>query len=446
MTIRRFLLAAVSFSLFAPFAPAIVRADEAPASADIDMGKHNFIGEVNGNSVFVRSAPREDAYPTMKLDKGRQVTVVGIKFKWLKILPPDGSFAFVQKAYVNKRGAGNIGRASREMFAKAGSEMNQLKTATMGKVDDGQDVEILGEQDEWYKIKPPAGSFVYINQSFVTPVRVLPTAEEQKAQGIAGATNPPARPAADPRRAQPASAAVGPNLGDPLTTVTPGPGTGRAAPLPPVAVSTAAAVESFDKLEADFNAANERPIGDQPAEALLISYNDLLKQNGLSGHEREIAKVRVSTLTLRVKAKADFLALQQSDALAADQKKAQKAEREEIQARIDEKKVTFYAVVGTLRASSLQRGIGTLFRVTDPATGRTLAYARVTDGKYSAFLGQFIGVKGLVTNDTGLGIKIIEQPTDIEAVDPTRVNDSVAAQIVPPSLMPAVHTARSSAE
>ena len=65
-----------------------------------------------------RSGARDDAYPTMKLDKGAQVTVVGLKFAWLKILPPEGSFAYVPKVYIERRGNGSVGRATRETIAK----------------------------------------------------------------------------------------------------------------------------------------------------------------------------------------------------------------------------------------------------------------------------------------------------------------------------------------
>jgi len=171
-----FLLTAISFGFLAPL-PSIVRADDV---ADVENARHNFIGAINGSSVFIRSAPREDAYPALKLDKGTQVTVVGIKFKWLKILPPEGSFAYVPKAYINKRGDGRLGRASREVIAKVGSSLNQLKTAPMGKVDESQDVEIIGEQDEYYKIKPPAGTFLYVNESFVDPLKALPTPAEKR--------------------------------------------------------------------------------------------------------------------------------------------------------------------------------------------------------------------------------------------------------------------------
>src|SRR5690242_11062752 len=68
----------------------------------IESSKFQAVGAVNANAVFVRSGPSENDYPVMKLDKGAQVTVVGARFEWLKIVPPDGSFCYVAKAYVEK--------------------------------------------------------------------------------------------------------------------------------------------------------------------------------------------------------------------------------------------------------------------------------------------------------------------------------------------------------
>src|SRR5205823_4931484 len=108
---RLFLVSALSVSAFAALPPALVRAEDAQ---EVETGKHTFIGEVNANSVFVRCRASEDAYATMKLNKGDRVTVVGVRFTWLKILPPDGSFAYVPKSYINRHADGKAGRATRE--------------------------------------------------------------------------------------------------------------------------------------------------------------------------------------------------------------------------------------------------------------------------------------------------------------------------------------------
>jgi hypothetical protein len=327
------------------------------------------------------------------------------------------------------------------VIAKVGSSLNQLKTAPMGKVDESQDVEIVGEQDEYYKIKPPAGTYLYVNESFVDPLKALPTVPERKEKEqappiIAHNNNSGPKILTPPH---PAAQAVAPNEEVPagaVKTETPQPS--QTPEAPPTEVATAAS-ETFGKLEADFKLASEKSITDQPVEGLLTGYTDLLKQEGLSSQTRKIAEVRVSTLKLRTEAKAEFIAAREEQRLAADRQKALVAEKEEITERIKEKEVTFYAAVGTLRASSIQRGDGTLFRLTDPATGRTIAYLRTMDAKFASMMGQFVGVKGIVTTDTALNMKIIDQPLGIEGVDPAKVNNSIAAQIIPPSLVPGLH-------
>src|SRR5438105_576102 len=62
------------------------------AAPGIENSKYSASGVINANSVFVRSGPSDGDYAVMKIDKGSQVTVVGKRFDWLKIVPPDGSF------------------------------------------------------------------------------------------------------------------------------------------------------------------------------------------------------------------------------------------------------------------------------------------------------------------------------------------------------------------
>ena len=53
-----------------------------------------------------------------------------------------------------------------------------------------------------------------------------------------------------------------------------------------------------------------------------------------------------------------------------------------------------------------------MYRLTDPSTGRTVAYIRTNDSKYAGMLGQFIGVKGTINTDTALNMKFIDQPSE----------------------------------
>jgi len=112
MSFRSFLLAgALSLAIFP--ASKLVAQETVERQPDVQNSKFQFEGEVNSPAVYVRSGPGEGYYATMKLDKGTSVTVVGIKFDWLKIVPPDGSFCYVAKAFVDKRGDGNVGRVNK---------------------------------------------------------------------------------------------------------------------------------------------------------------------------------------------------------------------------------------------------------------------------------------------------------------------------------------------
>jgi hypothetical protein len=117
----------------------------------------------------------------------------------------------------------------------------------------------------------------------------------------------------------------------------------------------------------------------------------------------------------------------------AEQRQALVAERQEIEDRIKKNDIQVYAAVGTLRPSSLQIGQGVLYRLTDPASGRTVCYLRSNDSKYGQYLNQFIGIRGNITSDPQLK-SMVENPVDVQLVDATKVNQSIAAQIVPPSL------------
>lgn len=441
MSARRLLLAAAVVSALASFSPATTRgvpAPAQPAQGDIDHAKHDFIGVINGNSVYIRSAPREDAYPAMKLDKGAKVTVVGMKYNnWLQILPPEGSFALVPQAYVQRHASGSVGRVTREWNAKVGSTLTQVKTAPMAKVDEGQDVEIIGEQDEYYKIKPPKGSFLYVNKGFVDPYKVLPNdGEKARGQIVDAATNRGHAPPANRNPRVATGPTTHPSAAGNAVAFNPEEATGTAQPATTQPTEAAVDVRAlFDKLEADFKAANGKPITEQPLDTLQAGYTKLLAQDGLDPTTRKISQIRLSTLKLRGEAKAEFLAMQKKEKDEAQRQQALVAEREELQQQIKKHEVQVFAAVGTLRASSLQRGPTTLYRLTDPATGRTVVYLRSNDGKYASLIGQFIGVKGAINTDAALSMKVIDQPADAQNVDPNQVNTKVTAQIIPPSLI-----------
>jgi len=441
-----------AFALFA--APQIAGAQET-AIPDVANSKNSFIGKINAEGVNVRCGPGDNYYPTQKLDKDVEVTVVGIKFDWLKIEPPKGSFSYVAKAFVDKQG--DIGTVSREeVNVRTGSTLNALKTMIQAKLDKGQQVQIVGEQDEYYKITPPAGAYLFVNKQFVQPVRALPQvagaggagAQQQPAQANgqqpqqpAGIIHEPGIPTPDSAQNTSAQNSQDSAPGNPDSTAN-GPTTfpadkyAAADPSAPAAATQPTADLLFDKLEADFAAASAKTIEQQPIKELLEGYNKILADATVPESLKRVADTRVRALTARNDVKDQFVATQKALEESKKRQQALKAEQEELTQQIAKNDVKMYAAVGTLRTSSFQSGQTTLYRLTDPGTGRTVAYIKSNDPKYTGLLNQFIGVRGDLVTDERLKMKTIT-PTEAEQVEQSKVNNSVIATITPPSLLPA---------
>lgn len=437
MLARRILLAsAVALAATSMIAtPAVLAQDAAPEVAN---AAYQFAGEITANGVYVRSGPREGDYATMKLDKGAEVTVVGIKFDWLKILPPEGSFSYVSKAFVQQYGDGKRGRVTKnDLRVRAGSSMNQLKSQVQTSLMENDEVEILGEQDEYFKIKPPAGAYLYVKKDFVRPIRKLGTA----------AATPQPQPVTPPPVAlhnddemiapQPQVPAV---EGAPLQEVAATTTTPEAAAPQATPDQAAAAGERFNKLEEQYRATASLPIDQQPLDELLAGYQPLAEGNELPDTMRRIAQHRVKAIQQAQSVRQELAAIRKEHEEIKARRMALKAEQEELEQNLRANSVEIFTAVGTLRASSLQRGPERLYRVTDPQSGRTLVYIRSNDPAVAAQLNQFVGVRGEAINDPSLNLNVIS-PTLVKPVDINKVNNGVAAQILPPSLLSISSTA-----
>ena len=388
----------------------------------VDNSKVSFAGVVNANQVYLRSGPGDNYYATHKLDKGAPLTVVGVTFDWLKVLPPDGSFSYVAKAYVEQRGDGTIGRTTKpELNVRAGSDLNAMKTTLQSKLDEGVDIQIVGEQDEYFKIKPPTGVYLYINKQFVDPVKQLPTMAAAT-PAVITSTTPAAHTLAD-ATTQPANTLAAAATTQPAVVLAPS--TQPSAPT---------AEQQFDATEAAFLDATNEPIQTQPIDDLLTKYSTLMSDDGLPVSMRRIAELRVSTLKARAEVRNQYTDTEKMLDAARSKQLALKAEQQELTQRAAEEHITVYTAIGTLRTSSLQESGGTLYRLTDPGSGGTLLYIRSDDPKLASMLNQFVGVNGDITQDATMNLKLLA-PTDFATVDPAKVNAGVTAQIIPPTML-----------
>jgi hypothetical protein len=504
------------------------QAENPPAVAG-DSAQQPYYGILNQDNVYVRSGPSDVFYATTKLNKGAKVSVVSVREPWLKIVPPEGSYCYVARAYVEKRGDGTVGRVTKaELNVRAGSSLNGLKTTVLTSLSEGDDVKILGEQDEYFKIAPPPGAYLYIMKTYVDPappatgdqpiVASAKTSDPIASAPIPAVITPPARvapvapiaPAPAPAPVAPAPVAAAPVAPAPVAVapvaqarivpapvapapapVVPAPVAAVPAPVPvapapiPVApapvptpapaqpavavlaapttkpsvtVSVAPATQPavaavpatqpavtlsadarFDAAEASFLDATGLPLDQQPLDKLMTEYTALSTDPELPSSLRRITEMRLATVKLRSEAQQQYLEAKKMDADAQARKLALKAEHEELAQKAKDQQLAVYTVVGTLRISSLQQSGATLYRITDPAGGHTLLYLKSNDPKYASLVDQFVGVRGDITEDSNLNLKVIA-PTGVDKVDPAKVNTTVTATVIPPSMLPQTST------
>jgi len=419
------------------------------APSDAGMGQFQFSGMVNADNVYVRSAGSENDYPVTKLNKGDSVVVVGVANDWLKILPPEGTFCLVGQMWVDARGDGTVGRVrdgSHDVNVRIGSNLNNMIARIVMTLDGGADVKILGKQDEYYKIAPPPGAFVYVNKRFVDVVKRVTVAFNNGQAEVKPAednTTPAPTPTPQPKGDEVASNTGG-NSGPATTptdhsdttvavTPTPSPTTEPIAATP-TTMPTGEAQAAFDALEQRFADASAKPIDQQPLAELIAGYKMLADDKTLPDSISKTADNRVKALTTRQELFADFQKHQADQQAAAAKELPAVAEAKEIEQRIKDTETKHYSAVGTLHTSALSYNGQTLYRLTDPSTGRTVIYIVTTDPAVKALEGQFIGVKGDATDDTARRIKYIA-PSAAETVDPTDLaRGTVTSGLVPASL------------
>ncbi|MBC7784491.1 MAG: SH3 domain-containing protein, partial [Burkholderiales bacterium] len=401
---------------------------EAP---DAEMEKYQFSGIVNADNVYVRSGPSENDYPVVKLNKGGTVVVVGTKFDWLKVLPPENTFCLVGKAWVEKRADGTVGRVhddATNVNVRIASSLNNMITKVAMQMKSGDDVKILGEQDEYFKVAPPAGTFMYVHKKFIDPVkRVEVINDNGTLQVKALETGLIATPAntGTTTDIQTPTAPTNPPTKEPETPLAGGPTT---APAAPVASADEAA---FDVLDARFEAASRLPLEEQPVDELLASYQKVISDKKVPESMLRIAEFRLKGLNVRRDARAQYLETRKVRDDLANRAKPIEAEGQEIDQRIKDAQVQQFTAVGTLRQSAVPYGGRTLYRLTDPTTGRTVVYINTADANVIRYEGLFVGVRGEVTDDPARRLRFIV-PTETTQIDPALlIKGSITSKLVP---------------
>lgn len=443
------------------------------AQPDVENGKFQFEGILT-RPEFVRSLPGDNFYPTVKLDSGAKVIVVGSKNNWLKILPPAGSFSYVQKAFVQVHGDGKQGKATAQLIVRAGSSLQPVMWVTQAKLEKGEPVEIIGEEEQYFKIKPPLGAYLYVATDAVKPgqqVTVSPTGEVVPVAAAVASATPDAAPTTPstpvepapvipapavptetepsvllPKTEQPATKPVTvteapPTIIEPVTPeqVPVEPVEPMPRPVNPLAAArplpAAEAVTLLQELEKQFTAASQLPLADQPLGELTEGYTKVSESDGLAESLVRIAEARLQTLKVRSETRVQSAAIEAARTQTGGKLIAVQGEAAEIKDAIKKSELQAFVAAGTIRPSSLQVARTPIYRLTDPQTGRTLAYVWGTDTKITTGEGQFVGVRGEIKTDPRFNFKVIT-PSAVEILDPRGLHTAYAADISPPSMLP----------
>lgn len=243
-TISVSLVAALTFPAAAQTTPP-AQPPKAPEAAP----QFPFEGEVSGTNVYVRSGPGVNYYPSTKLNAGDRVVVLGERFGWYQIVPPAKCFSYIDMAMVEKQPGGKTGKVVQDkVYVRAGSDLETRKTSTQVVLNKGEMVNILGEADGFYKIKPPPGASLWISKPYVetVPDRLKTGIVERHATGPKP-SEMPARPPAAPTQTAgstpvPADAGAAPPAG---AVVIPPEADGMAEPTGDDDLSESDIVEEF---------------------------------------------------------------------------------------------------------------------------------------------------------------------------------------------------------
>lgn len=143
------------------------------------------IAEVVGNDVYIRSGPGTNFYHCGKLYKGDRVEVIKAQQGWSCIVPPPGCFSWIAMQYVSINLAnptmGIVTGNNVGVYAGSDYEEPMYSTSKQVLLKQGQNVKLLSEEkDEYYKIAPPEGAYLWVSSQFLqatqSPLRAGPVA------------------------------------------------------------------------------------------------------------------------------------------------------------------------------------------------------------------------------------------------------------------------------
>jgi hypothetical protein len=275
-----------------------------PASAQITQFPYEAV--VQADDVFVRSGPgQERYYPTGKLKQGDRVTVVRHDpGGWYVIVPPPGSFSWIDAGLVRKTGPNQgtvevpqpTGGPEARAIVRIGSQFGDDCSIYSRELATGDVVEILGEKQLrlergpalMYQIKPPAQEFRWVKGDYIVPVSAQLKQERDRDPFATPSTAKPA-PENDP-------------FGAPGTTIVRERELQRGTPTGAAATATDARLQELDHRYASMMAQDP---SQWRLDELEREYQTL--DTGSDAALQRIVEQRLAAIRTRRQALADYL-------------------------------------------------------------------------------------------------------------------------------------------
>ncbi len=370
-----------------------------------------FVGEVTGTNVFVRSGPSTNYYEVAKLNAGDRVQVVRENHDWYAIRAPKNCFSLIHKNFVDVDASGKQGVVNgNAVLVRAGSSLRPDLYAKQTKLNRGAVVTIIKpHNDDYLRIVPPADALFYVHKRYVTkvPGSRLATATPQAAPAaLTGNVTAPDAAKSDEHHAADAS--------------TPAP-----AKLPNLEPGKYR--EELAALDAAVDLEDQKPLLQRDYRSLIDRFKPLTEQN-TDTYARTYAAARIAQFEHAMASAEAVRSLRDISGRIATKRKNALRVRNEIRAPAREIGGGFDAV-GVMRPSVLFRSAAgpKWYRLVadDTSTLRTIGYIEIPDDLHldpAAYLGRKVGVRArerrILTGDVDpLEVFVVAELVVLDAVD-----------------------------
>jgi uncharacterized protein YgiM (DUF1202 family) len=138
-----------------------------------------YVAEAGGDDVIIRSGAGTNFYKCGKLYKGDRIQVVSTQQGWACIVPPPGCFSWIPMQYVSinldNPTMGIVTGDNVRIYAGSDFVEPMHSTSEQAKLFRGDSVKLLGEEkDDYYKIAPPQGAYLWVSTQFIQAVAAAP--------------------------------------------------------------------------------------------------------------------------------------------------------------------------------------------------------------------------------------------------------------------------------